>query len=175
MKKIKPRNLVLTALFAAFICVATMTFKVTVSFTGGYFHLGDVFIYLAAVIIGTPYSFAAASLGASLADLLSGFGVYCLPTFIIKSLMIIFFSAKREKIFSAANIFALIFSAFVNIAGYYLVEVIFLNGDFRAAVPSIYGNFVQSAASVTVFIIIAYAVEKTKLRDIIFNFRRSLR
>ena len=40
-------------------------------FNGGYIHLGDALIYLAAVLLPAPYAMAAGAIGGGLADLLT--------------------------------------------------------------------------------------------------------
>ena len=55
---------IVTALFAAMICLTTAyLFHIPVGTAGGYIHLGDAFIYLAAAFLPTPYAMAAAGIG----------------------------------------------------------------------------------------------------------------
>ena len=70
-------------MMAALVFAATAFFKIPVSVTQGYIHLGDGFILLGAALLGTP-AIAAAAIGSMLADLLGGYTMYILPTFIIK-------------------------------------------------------------------------------------------
>ena len=64
-------QLVTTALFAAAITVMTAYMLHIPIPTGGYIHLGDALIYLAACLLPFPYAAAAATIGAGLADLLT--------------------------------------------------------------------------------------------------------
>ena len=74
------------ALFAAAIAVMTAyMFHIPIP-TGGYIHLGDALIYLAACLLPAPYAAAAAAAGAGLADLLTA-PMWVLPTLIIKPLV----------------------------------------------------------------------------------------
>ena len=73
-------------MMAALVFVATYFFKLPVSITQGYIHLGDGFILLGASLLGWA-SVPAAAIGSALADLLGGYTLYILPTFVIKGLV----------------------------------------------------------------------------------------
>ena len=62
-------------MMAALVFVATYFFKLPVSITQGYIHLGDGFILLGAALLGKP-AIAAAAVGSMLADLLGGYTLY---------------------------------------------------------------------------------------------------
>ena len=79
MKKASTFRVVLTALFAALVCVATMTIRIP-SPTGGYLNLGDGIVLLSAFLLGPVYGTLAAGVGSMLADLLSGYPAYALGT-----------------------------------------------------------------------------------------------
>ena len=80
------RALVMTGLFAALGCVATMVLQVP-SPTGGYMNLGDTVVILGAYLLGPLYGAVAGGVGPALADLLSGYTVYVPATLIIKAIM----------------------------------------------------------------------------------------
>ena len=61
---------VTAALMAAFITLVT-AYVLHVPFPGGYVHIGDTLIYLAACLLPLPYAVAAGAIGAGLADLLT--------------------------------------------------------------------------------------------------------
>ena len=81
------RSLVMSALFAAMIFVSTRFFQIPIPATGGYIHPGDCLCLLAAWILPLPYGIAASAIGTMLADLLSGYVAYALPSFIIKAIV----------------------------------------------------------------------------------------
>ena len=64
-------QLALGGMLAALVFVATSFFKLPVSVTQGYIHLGDGFILLGAALLGNT-AIVAAALGSALADLLAG-------------------------------------------------------------------------------------------------------
>ena len=69
--KDNPHLMAATALFAAAITVMTAYMLHIPIPTGGYIHLGDALIYLAACLLPAPYAAAAAAIGAGMADLLT--------------------------------------------------------------------------------------------------------
>ena len=64
------RALVMTGLFAALGCVATLVLQIP-SPTGGYLNLGDTVVILGAYLLGPALGAAAGGVGPALADLLS--------------------------------------------------------------------------------------------------------
>ena len=64
-------RLVTAALFAAAIAVMTAYMLHIPIPTGGYIHIGDALIYLAACLLPAPWAMAAGAVGAGLADLLT--------------------------------------------------------------------------------------------------------
>jgi uncharacterized membrane protein len=82
----RTKRLVMTALFAALGCAATMVVKVP-SPTGGYMNLGDTAVLLGAYCLGPVYGAAAGGVGPAMADLLGGYPVYVPATLIIKAIM----------------------------------------------------------------------------------------
>lgn len=81
------RHLVLAAMFAALIYVSTCFVQIPNPASGGYVHPGDALCLLAAWLLPLPYGIAASAIGTMLADLLSGYTHYALPSFIIKAIV----------------------------------------------------------------------------------------
>ena len=169
MSNKKLKHIIYTAVFASIICAVTLTIKIPAfGSAGGYYHIGDAFIYLAGVCLFFPYAPIAGAIGASLADLLSGYAVYAVPTFIIKALMALFFTNKKSKILCAENFLAVVIAFFITVAGYYITEVVMLN-SFVGAAAALYGNAMQAFVSAVIFIATGIAVDKTNLRNKMFK------
>ena len=100
-------QMVLTALFAAAITIMTAYMLHIPIPTGGYIHLGDALIYLAACLLPAPFAAAAAAIGAGLADLLTA-PVWVLPTLMIKAVIVLFFTSKGERLLCRRNIAAVV-------------------------------------------------------------------
>ena len=158
------KNVLMTALFAAMIYVVTSFVKIPTY--QGYIHIGDGIMYLAAALLPAPYSIAAAAIGGGLADYLSGFAVWVLPTVLIKSAEAAMFTSKENKIVNRHNIIAVILSSVVCVAGYYLAEGI-LYGNFVSALASIPTNLIQAVGSAVLFIFVGMSLDKTDIRKIL--------
>lgn len=81
------QHLVTSAMFAALIYVSTCFVQIPNPASGGYVHPGDALCLLAAWLLPLPWGIAASAIGTMLADLLSGYAAYALPSFIIKAIV----------------------------------------------------------------------------------------
>lgn len=164
------KNYVFSAMFAALVLMATMFIQVPT--INGYVHIGDTLVYLSAAFLPMPFSILAAGVGAGLADFISGYTLYVIPTFIIKGLMAACFSSKSEKILTVRNAIALVIADIINVIGYFLCEmVLYKQGSFIATVAvsarTIPGNLIQSVTASVIFVVVALALDK-------MNFKKSL-
>lgn len=166
MKKESTMRLgVLTALFGALIFVVTAyILHIPTPATGGYIHLGDAFVYLAASILPTPYAVAAAGIGEALSDALTGSVMYALPTLLIKSAMAVCFTSAGEKIVTRRNAAASAAAGVICVAGYYLTEVI-LYHNFVSPLAEIPANLIQASASAVIYLLAGKALDRAKLKN----------
>ncbi len=79
-------RLTVAAVFAALTCVATIALTLGIPATGGYFNVGEIVIYVGALIFGPIVGAFGGGIGASLADLALGAGVFAPGTLVIKGL-----------------------------------------------------------------------------------------
>lgn len=79
------KKLVISALMAAFTCVATMIIKFPTP-TFGYIHLGDGLVLLCGIILGPAAGALSAGIGSMFADIFSGYMSWAPATFVIKAL-----------------------------------------------------------------------------------------
>ena len=157
------RRLTLAAILCALIFVATTYTRIPIWFSNsGYIHLGDAFIYLSASLLPMPYACAVGGIGAGLSDLI-GYPLYAPGTVIIKILMAIFFTSKKENLLCKRNLIGVAPAGIVCVAGYYLYEVT-LTRSFAAPLVSVPFNFVQAAASAIVFFIIGFMFDRIGLK-----------
>ncbi len=78
------KEIALSAAFSAVVFVLTSIIAMPVASTQGFFNIGEIGVYLAA-LIGGPYVGAiAGAVGSSLADIALGYGLYAPGTFVIK-------------------------------------------------------------------------------------------
>lgn len=147
------RKMALGAMLAALIFVATSFFKLPVSLTQGYIHLGDGFILLGAFLLGGNAAVVAAALGSALADLLGGYTVYILPTFLIKGAVgavAVWTLAKERPVW--LRVAGLVTAEAVMVLGYFLAEWLVLGYGWAAAVGAVIPNIMQGVSGVVISI-----------------------
>lgn len=160
----KVKTLVISALLAAIICVTTIVFHIPVGNNGGYVHIGDSFIYIAASILPLPYAMAASAVGAGLADIFSGAAIWVIPTIIIKPLLTLFFTRKGNRIFCRRNLLAIFLAGFVGTILYSVAEYV-ISGNFMAAFYISFITLIQPIGSGIVFIMLAIALDKIEFKN----------
>ena len=161
----KTQILCVAGVFAALVFIATGVLPIRIPLPGGgYAHLGDVFVFLAAVCLPQPFALAAAGIGAAAADLFAGFFVYAPFTFVIKAAITLLFTARKSKMLNLRNVAALFGALAVTVGGYYGAEVL-LYGSTSAPLANITGNVMQVAVSGVLFIVAAAAFDKAGLKS----------
>ena len=161
MKNTAARRICLAALFAASIYVFTAYIHVP-SHTG-YTHFGDAFLYLAAGVLPAPYAAAAGAIGAGLADLLSGYGIWAPGTVIIKALTAFCFTSKKETIVNRRNLLGIVPALVLCVGGYYLYEAI-ITANFITPALGIPGYLTQVALSAIVYALLGHALDRAGLK-----------
>ncbi len=157
------RLLTTTALFAAAITVMTAYMLHIPLPTGGYIHLGDALIYLAACLLPVPYAAAAAAIGAGLADLLTA-PMWVLPTLVIKAVLVLFFTSKSECILCPRNWAAVVAAGLFSPAAYALANCV-MAGTMTAFLPQFLGTLAQGIGSGALFLVISPALDGVKLKE----------
>lgn len=154
----KLRMLVLTALFAALTCVATMVIRIPT--IAGYTNFGDGMVLLGAFLLGPLYGGLAGGLGSAMADLISGYTWYVPGSFLIKGLVGVFAALlirRNVQKHGAATLPALMFAAIPSelfmAAGYFTYKAWIL-GKFAGAIESIPGNLMQGLAGCVISILL---------------------
>ena len=148
--KINVKQLTLCGVLAALVFVLTYFPKVPVPVTGGYVHLGDGAIFLAALLLG-PLGIPAAAIGSGLADLIGGYMLYVIPTVIIKGLVALVGWKLYKKGSWVSAVVAFVLAEAVMVLGYFVFEC-FTSGA-PAAAAAILPNVVQGVAGVVLGLI----------------------
>ena len=161
MNKDAIKKMCIAGIFAALVFVFTAYLHVPQPL-GGYTHVGDGFIYLAACLLPLPYALGASAVGAALADLIFA-PAWAPGTILIKMLTVLVFSRKSERVINGRNLLALLPAWAICIGGYYLYEAL-LFGGFEAALVSIPGNAIQCAFSAVLFVLLGLVFDKAGLR-----------
>ncbi len=161
MKDEKVLRIVLTAILASLVMVATMFLKVPTP--TGYVHLGDGVIFAAALALGPWPAASAGALGSALADLFAGYGVWAPWTFVIKGgagLIVGYLGYNRKKSFQLASAFA---ASLWIIAGY-AVGTAFIYSP-EAVIGEVLGNLVQTGSGILVGLYLGPVLHKAVSRN----------
>jgi uncharacterized membrane protein len=170
MKGLSTKKIVLGGLFIALIFVTTVF--TMIKLPKGYFNLGDVFVMLAAVVLGRYYGLVVGGIGAAMADIYLGSPIYAPITLIVKGVeafavgSIIGDDRGTER--NIKTIIAVITGAFIIVAGYFVAESYVLSlidksFSFTIAVANLPGNVIQGClSSITAYILIK-VLDRTNL------------
>ncbi|HAS74003.1 MAG TPA: ECF transporter S component [Clostridiales bacterium UBA8960] len=148
-KKVSTKDIVLTGLLTSMVLVATMfiNIRLPISINGGLIHMGNVMLFLAAILFGKNKGMIAGAFGMGLFDVLSGWMAWAPFTFLIRGAMgyiighIAHLNGKKGDSFFY-NFVGILLSSVVMVAGYYITEGL-LYGNWVAPMTSIPGNLVQ--------------------------------
>ena len=154
--RLKTKEFTFTAMMSAFVFIATFVPKIPIPL--GYAHLGDAAIFLIVIYCGRRVGITSGIIGSALADLLSGFPIWIVPTIFIKAAMAETFYRLHEKNF----IIALILACLVMTAGYTVFGAA-LYDSWSAGLASTPGLLAESVINAIVTIIL-YSALKNKLK-----------
>ncbi|OQB22388.1 MAG: Thiamine precursor transporter HmpT [Firmicutes bacterium ADurb.Bin182] len=162
---LKIQKIVLSGLLCAVITLLTMFVSFPIpGVTGAYVNAGDAGVYLAGFLLGGPLGALCAGVGSALADLLLGFAMYAVPTFIIKGAVALITALLLKKFSGWSRIFALLIAGALIPAGYFLWEWLFLYG-FETALVSVPFNLIQYAGGILVGFILINALERIQKKQ----------
>lgn len=160
------KSLVVAALMCAFTCIATMIIQIPTP-TLGYIHPGDCLVLLCGIILGPVIGPLAGGIGSALADLLTGYAIYVIPTLVIKGFTawiaaVVFrrlkavWNKNQTIMFLATGILAeinMIFGYFIN----KIIQTMFVASSFSkemflagltSAIGGIFPNVIQGALGI---------------------------
>ena len=164
------KSLAITAICLVLVYVFTAVVNIRLPFApnGGLVHLGNVPLFVAAILFGKRTGMIAGGIGMGLFDLLSGWTLWAPFTLVIVGCMGFVVGAITEKRKSMGFIIlALIAACAIKIVGYYFAEVV-IYGNWVVPFTSIPGNLIQIgvAAVITLMIIkpLQAAAEHTILK-----------
>lgn len=166
---IKIKLLILTGLFASIICLTTAyILHIPIGANGGYVHIGDALIYIAATLLPRPYAMISAAIGAGMADLITGSVIWIIPTMIIKPLLVLFISSNSDKFINKKNIIGTLIAGIIGMILYMVAEGIIF-GNFLASFIFTSIGLIQPIGSFIVFILLGISFDKLELKKKILN------
>lgn len=164
----KTKYITITGIMAALITIMTAyVCHIPIGVNGGYVHFGDSLIYLAAVLLPTPYALAAAAIGGGMADLLTA-PIWAPATIIIKMLIALPFTSKTAKIITPRNVIATVLGYFISGFGYFIAEYLLFE-TWSVLLVSMAQTLVQSVGSAVVFLALGVAFDKAQIKTRFFN------
>ncbi len=153
---------IITAMFIALVCIATMIIRIPTP-TNGYINLGDCFVLLSGWLLGPVYGVIAAGVGSMLADFIAGYSIYAIATLIIKSIMCFLawsiFTAKKNIAFQLIS--AITAEAFMAFS-YFLFECVFL-GQGLAASFGLAANIMQGVVGILLSIPVFLVFKRNRI------------
>ena len=160
-EKMDTKSMVRYAILMALTTVMTMVVHIPTFGTNGYLNLGDMVVFLAALILGKKGGFIVGGLGSALADLLLGYSIYAPITLIVKGLEgYIAGSLLETKWGKKSPLIATIIGGIWMAGGYYFAET-FMYGA-KASLASVPGNLLQGLVGAVTAVILFSALKKTK-------------
>ncbi|MFI3173217.1 MAG: ECF transporter S component [Eubacteriales bacterium] len=154
MTKTNVKELTLYALSISLVLLATafINIRLPIVGNGGLIHLGNVPLFVIAILYGKKAGFLAGSMGMALFDLLSGWTLWAPFTFIIVGCMgytVGLISERNSDNSNTKDFIAMVIALCIKICGYYCAEVI-LYGNYLTPIGSIIGNVLQVSVAIAI-------------------------
>ena len=158
---VKMREIALTAAFMAMVFLSTSLFYIALVSSTGFFNIGEAFIYLAALIGGPIVGALAGGIGAAMADMILGYGVFAPGTLIFKGMegfAVGFLYQRGRKISQKIRYFILITITLFLLAFSLFVTTPWLQ---RALLNPLLAEDIQGSSIIQgAFIIFGFSLEK---------------
>ena len=158
----KTQLMVKYAVFMALTTVMTMVIHIPTIGTNGYLNLGDMVVFLAALMLGKEGGFIVGGLGSALADILLSYTHYAPITFIVKGLEgYIAGKILETDLGKKSPLIATIIGGVWMAFGYYFAEI-FMYGA-KGALASVPGNLMQGIVGAVTAVILFKALKKARV------------
>ena len=166
MKQENLRKMIVGAVFCALVFAATC---ISIPIGIGNLNLGDGMLLVGAWMLGGPWSVVAASVGASLADLIGPYAIYAPATAIIKALMAVVAIATERGLrqtrlsIGARRVISAVCAEGIMVLGYLIYESLVI-GIGAAALPAALFNLLQGVLAVIVSCLGCRLLDKAGIR-----------
>ena len=150
------KSLAITAICLVLVYVFTAVVNIRLPFApnGGLIHLGNVPLFVAAILFGKRTGMIAGGIGMALFDLLSGWTLWAPFTLVIVGCMGFVVGAVTEKKKSFPfYLLALLLACAIKIGGYYLAEAVIYQ-NWVVPLTSIPGNLIQVGAAAIITLVV---------------------
>lgn len=145
----------------ALVCVTTAVVQIPIPL--GYMHLGNVMILISGVFFGPVVGLLAGGIGSALADLLTGFAVWALPTLVIKSIMgyaigrIVWGKENSFSMNAVRTALANLAGIAIMVAGYTIFGAV-IYGSVAAGVSQVPGLSLEGVLAIVIFYVVYAAM-----------------
>lgn len=168
-KKIRNQSQVLSLAIAGMFIALTFIFtfinvRLPIAANGGLVHLGNIPLFIAAILFGKRTGAIAGAFGMALFDITSGWASWAPFTFIIVGLMgyTVGLISEKKQGFSW-SILSMFIAIIIKVIGYYIAEGI-IYGNWVAPVASIPGNIIQVGVAAIIVLALVKPLKKVKNR-----------
>ncbi len=158
--------LAITGVFTALVYVFTafVNIRLPLMANGGLIHLGNIPLFICAIVFGKKSAAIAGGIGMALFDILSAWTIWAPFTFVIVGTMGFVMGLIIEKLPNYKGyVLGMIAAMVIKIAGYYIAEIIIYQ---NAIVPlsSVPGNFLQMMTAIIIVLPLAGQLAKLSKR-----------
>lgn len=162
------KNLAFMAVFASLTCVCTLVVQIPLP-AGGYFNVGDVFVFLTAWCLGPLYGAIASGVGGALADLVSGYAIYAPATLIVKAFVAVIAYLvwsflkkyiKKDTLDFVPRCLSSMVGELLMVAGYFFYDAALYG--FAGAASGVVGNVLQGVCCSVLAVVLVVALCKIK-------------
>lgn len=165
--------LTVTALFVAltYVFTAFVNVRLPIAANGGLIHLGNVPLFIGAMIFGKRTGAIAGGIGMGLFDLLSGWTLWAPFTLVVVGLMGYTVGRLTERPSHKSMkwyVIAIAAACVIKIVGYYIAEVV-IYGNLIAPITSIPGNLVQIGVAAVVTLVVIHPLHLAAVKSGIAN------
>ena len=158
----RTKQLVYAALGIAlvFICTVFVNIRLPIAANGGLVHLGNVPLFIIAILYGRRFGALAGGIGMALFDVVGGWFLWAPFTLVIVGLIGYTVGAICEKSQSmTAYALAMAAACLIKVVGYYGAEGI-IYGNWLAPLTSIPGNLVQIGVAAVIVLLVLPKLRK---------------
>lgn len=149
-------QLTLTAAFSALVAATTMTIRIPIPATAGYFNIGDAMIFTAALLFGSFVGGLAGGVGSAVSDMI-GYPLFVPYTLVIKGIEGWLVGRISKRTFRSDYLACLVGGAEM-VLGYFVVEVLIFG--LGAALEELPFNMFQVVAGLAIAPVTASLLRK---------------
>ncbi|MCD7981648.1 MAG: ECF transporter S component [Clostridiales bacterium] len=160
-KKSTVKSITVTAIFIAltYVFTALVNIRLPIAANGGLIHLGNIPLFIGAILFGKKTGFLAGGIGMGLFDLLSGWTIWAPCTFITVGLMgfVVGLIAEKHRSFRWYTL-GIVLACVIKIVGYFIADIIIYHSAL-VALNSIPGNLIQVGVAAVIVLAVITRLE----------------